>query len=49
MAILNRGKKQKFQNIGYADENVDNLANFYDIVKKDFWMVPDAPLKQYED
>ena len=40
---------QNFQKIGSADKNIDNSANFYDIVKIFFWMVTEAPLKHYMD
>ena len=46
MAILNSEIVSKtFQNIGSANKNIDNSANFWDIVKEKFWVVTDAPLK----
>ena len=44
------GKKSKrFEKIASADKNIDNSANFLDIVKKKFWLATDGPFKQYKD
>ena len=40
---------ETFQKIGSADKNIDNSANFYDIVEKNFWTVTDAPLEHYKE
>ena len=50
MAISKLGKKiSNNQKIGSADKNINNSANFYDIVEFFFCMVTEAPLKHNKD
>ena len=42
-------KSKKLEKIASADKNIDNSANFLDIVKKKFWLATDGPFKQYKD